>query len=77
MIKRDSFYKLNGYDENFVYAQDYKLFHDAVKSGMKIETIEKPMYVLNLENNISSNKKKEQKYYSNCVRNNLIPKVKF
>lgn len=77
MIKRDSFYKLNGYDENFVYAQDYKLFHDAIKSGMKIETIEKPMYVLNLENNISSNKKKEQKYYSNCVRNNLIPKVKF
>ena len=60
MIKRDSFYKLNGYDENFVYAQDYKLFHDAIKSGMKIETIEEPMYVLNLENNISSNKKKEQ-----------------
>jgi len=77
MIKRDSFYNLNGYNENFVYAQDYKLFHDAIKNGMKINTIKEPMYILNLENNISSNKKKEQKYYSDCVRNNLTPKVKF
>jgi len=73
MIKNDSFIKLNRYNENFIYAQDYKLFYDAIKLNMKIKVISEPIYILNLENNISSNKKEDQQYYANCVRKNLLP----
>ena len=73
MIKNDSFIKLNRYNENFIYAQDYKLFYDAIKLNMKIKVIKEPIYILNLENNISSNKKEDQQYYANCVRKNLLP----
>jgi len=73
MIKNDSFIKLNRYNENFIYAQDYKLFYDAIKLNMKIKVISQPIYILNLENNISSNKREDQQYYANCVRKNLLP----
>ena len=73
MIKNDSFIKLNRYNENFIYAQDYKLFYDAIKLNMKIKVISEPIYILNLENNISSNKREDQQYYANCVRKNLLP----
>ena len=29
--------------------------------------------MLNMENNISSNKKKEQNYYASCVKNDTLP----
>ena len=73
MIKNDSFIKLNRYNENFIYAQDYKLFYDAIKLNMKIKVISEPIYILNLENNISSNRREDQQYYANCVRKNLLP----
>ena len=38
---------------------------------MKI--IREPLYVLNLENNISTNYKDKQRYYADCVRKNIIP----
>jgi len=63
-LKRKVFYEIGGYDEDYRYAQDYKFFIDAKLKGYKIFTINKPLYYLNIKNNISNNFYKEQKYYS-------------
>jgi len=73
LIKKDVLEKLKNYDENFFYAQDYKLMTDLIKSNFKIKIIKKPLYNLNMENNISSIFSKEQKYFADCVRKNIIP----
>ena len=73
LIKKQVLEKINGYDERFYYAQDYKLFKDLIKQNFKFKVINSPLYYLNTINNISSNKKKEQYYYASCVRNNKIP----
>ena len=73
LIKKQVLENINGYDERFYYAQDYKLFKDLIKQNFKFKVINSPLYYLNTTNNISSNKKKEQYYYASCVRNNKIP----
>ena len=73
LIKKQVLENINGYDERFYYAQDYKLFKDLIKGNFKFKVISSPLYYLNTTNNISSNKKKEQYYYASCVRNNKIP----
>ena len=55
------------------YAQDYKLYKDCYEAGYRISILNKVLYELNMENNISSKNKKEQKYYFNCARKNIIP----
>ena len=65
---------LNGYDERFKYAQDYKLFLDLIEKGIKIETIKEPLYFLNTKNNISNIYKTEQNYYFYCAKKGIIPK---
>ncbi len=73
IIKSEILSKLGSYDENFYYAQDYKLFHDLLQKKYKIKTIKQPLYILNMEDNISLKFKKEQNYYAECVKNNLQP----
>tara|TARA_X000000950_G_C13920628_1_gene663155 strand:+ start:8348 stop:9049 length:702 start_codon:yes stop_codon:yes gene_type:complete len=73
LIKKDVLKSINLYDESFVYAQDYKLMYDLLKRNYKISIIKTPLYHLNTKNNISTINRKEQRYYANCVRNNLIP----
>lgn len=73
LIKSEVINELGGYDENFYYSQDYKLLKDALFRGYKIKIQKKVLYHLNQENNISSNNRLEQKYYADCVKNNLIP----
>ena len=51
---------VGGYDENFYYAQDYKLYKDCYEAGYRISILNKVLYELNMENNISSKNKKEQ-----------------
>lgn len=65
---------LGGYDEDFYFAQDYKLYRDLIDNGIRIKKERKILYYLNTKNNISSLRKKEQKYYANCVKNRKIPK---
>ncbi len=72
-IKKDVLKAINLYDESFIYAQDYKLMSDLLKRNYKISIIKEPLYHLNTKNNISTIYSKEQKYYANCVRNNIIP----
>ena len=75
LIKKESINDIGGYDENFLFSQDYKLMTDLIKNGNKIKIQNKVLYYLNMEDNISTNFKNEQKYYSDCVRKNIIPKA--
>lgn len=73
MIKKSTLVKIGCYDERFYYAQDYKLFSDLLKNKIEILNLNKVLYLLNMNNNISTNFKKEQNYFANCVRKNINP----
>ena len=73
MIKKETLLAQDCYDERFFYAQDYKLFSNLLKNNIKFKYIKKPLYFLNMVNNISNNHREQQKYFANCVRKNLIP----
>ena len=73
IIKKQVLNDLGLYDENFYFAQDYKLYLYLLNNGYSIKAINKPLYNLNTINNISSNNKDEQKYYFNCARKKIVP----
>ena len=73
LIKRKALKAVNFYDEDFYYAQDLKLVLDLQKTNYKIGIMNEPLYILNTENNISSNNKNQQEYYANCARKNINP----
>lgn len=75
MIKASVFKELNGYNENFYYAQDYKLMNDLILRNFQPYIIKEPLYVLNQKNNISTIHKKEQDYFAQCVKKNKQPIV--
>lgn len=75
-IKKSVLLEVGGYDSNFYYSQDFKLMKDLVMNGYKFKYIKKSLYFLNTKNNISSNYKYQQKYFADCVRKNIIPKIK-
>tara|TARA_B100000925_G_scaffold290584_1_gene276143 strand:- start:372 stop:1061 length:690 start_codon:yes stop_codon:yes gene_type:complete len=68
IIKKNVFQEIGYYDERFYYAQDYKLFYDLLDKGYKVKTLNKALYILNTENNISSENLERQNYYADCVR---------
>ena len=72
--KKNIIEKVGGYDEDFIYSQDYKLAYDLKNSGYKLKIMRDVLYNSNFINNISTNKKYEQKYYANCVRRGIKPK---
>ena len=72
-IKKSIILEIGGYDEQFKYSQDYKLFIDLLKMNKKFYFIKTPLYILNMEDNISSNFKDKQKYYAKCAQKNLVP----
>lgn len=76
-IKKTILKSVGNYDEDFYYAQDYKLMSDLIKNNYKIGFIKEPLYLLNQEDNISKLYKKEQAYYANCVRNNKLPDLSY
>ena len=73
LIKKSVLEKLGGYDENFYYAQDYKLMFDLLNKNYSCKIINEVLYTLNTKNNISELKKTEQKYYADCVRKSIQP----
>lgn len=73
IYKKSVVEKVNNYDERFKYSQDYKLIKDVFLEGFSLGIVKEPLYVLNLENNISTNFKEKQNYYANCVKNNKVP----
>lgn len=75
MIKKKVLNKIGNYNESFYFAQDYFLFNELIKNNQKIKYIKEPLYILNTENNISQNFKKQQDYYAMCIKKNIQPKV--
>lgn len=73
LIKKEELLKAGGYNENFYYAQDYKLMTDLISENKRFKIIKEPLYFLNMKGNISEIYKKEQKYYSDCVKKGLNP----
>ena len=73
LAKKTAINEIGNYDENFIYAQDYKLFYDLLKYNYNFRVILKPQYILNIKNNISENKRIEQNYFADCVRKKIIP----
>ena len=68
LIKKQILIDIGCYDEEFYYAQDYKLFSDLLFNGYKIKTISKPLYFVRNEGNISTTKTEEQSFYADLVR---------
>ena len=73
IIKKNVFQEIGYYDERFYFAQDYKLFYDLINNGYKVRTLNKALYILNTENNISSENLEKQNYYADCVRFRKTP----
>ena len=74
-IKKQVLNELGNYDENFYFAQDYKLFYKMIEQGYKIKYLSSVLYEINMKDNISSNFLKQQNYYANCVKNNIKPEA--
>ena len=70
-IKKDIIEKLNFYNEDFKYSQDYELMIRFYLNKFKFKIIKKPLYKLNMKNNISSIYKTEQKEYAAKARKHL------
>lgn len=68
MIEKCCMLELGKYDETFLYAQDYKLFLELIKRGIKIKSINKVLYLLNTSDNLSNNKKIEQRKFFELAR---------
>ena len=44
LIKNSILKESGGYNEKFIYAQDYELFNRLIKAGYKYEVIREPLY---------------------------------
>ena len=73
LIFKKTLYQVGCYDENFIFAQDYKLMSELLKNGSAIKIMNDIFYELNTINNISSKYRAEQEYFANCVRKNQVP----
>ena len=56
------------YDEDYYFAQDYKLFADLLSKNYQIGSLNKCLYVLNVDNNLSNKFKNEQREYAKVVK---------
>mgnify|MGYP000323970424 CR=1 FL=1 len=54
MIEKSLLINIGGYDENFYFSQDYKLFYDCLVMGYKVPIIKKVLYKLNMKDNLSN-----------------------
>ena len=73
LVKKEALNQVNNYDERFYYAQDYKLMRDLIDNNLKVKIMREALYSLNMQNNISSNKRTEQKFFADCVKKNVNP----
>ena len=68
-MRRDILMGMNGYDEQFIFSQDYKLMVDTLKASIKIKYLIKPLYILGETNNrISSKYLAQQNKYSRKIQ---------
>ena len=67
MIKKSLFEKIGGYNEDYYYSQDFKLFSDLINSKIYIPTLKIPLYRLNTQDNLSTKFKQKQKEYTKKI----------
>ena len=75
--RKEALESINGYDEDFLYAQDYKLVTDLMSKSFKIKIMKDILYESNFTNNISTLNKKEQEFYADCVKKKIKPSELF
>ena len=75
--RKEALESINGYDEDFLYAQDYKLVTDLMSKSFKIKIMKDILYESNFTNNISTLNKKEQEFYADCVKKKIKPNEAF
>ena len=71
IINKDVLKKINYYDEDFLYSQDYELIIRMYNEKFKIKILKDVLYELNMKNNISTLNSEQQKYYAQIARNKL------
>lgn len=71
-MKREVLINVGKYDEDYYFSQDYHLYRKFIQSSYKIYKIRDIHYVLNTDNNISTNSKNKQKEYFNRSRKQKI-----
>ena len=75
MVRKNAILDVGMYDESMKYAQDYKLFLELLKKNYKIKILYKKLYILNMKNNISSLKNKEQRSYFRKIQQDNLWKL--
>ena len=55
------------------FAQDFKLMKDLIDTKYNVGILNKVLYKLNMENNISNLNADEQKYFADCARKGIVP----
>jgi len=68
LAKKEVVKSVGSYVEKIPYAQDYKLAKDLLDSNFKVKTIKEPLYRINMSENISNLKKKEQQHYATLIK---------
>ena len=75
VLKKTVAESIGKYNEKFYYSQDYKLMYDLVRAGSNLKIMKECLYHLNMNENISINKKTQQQYYARCVKKNIEPEL--
>jgi glycosyltransferase EpsE len=75
VLKKTIAESIGNYNEKFYYSQDYKLMYDLITGGYKLKIMKECLYHLNMNENISTNKKTQQQYYARCVKKNIEPEL--
>lgn len=75
VLKKTVAESIGNYNEKFYYSQDYKLMYDLVRAGSNLKIMKECLYHLNMNENISINKKTQQQYYARCVKKNIEPEL--
>ena len=76
LIQSEVMKKIGLYDEDFKYSQDYKLYRDLLNKNYTIKIMYKKLYLLNMESNISSKHKEQQKRYFRLAKKSNFKKFK-
>ncbi len=71
IIKKSLMQTVGLYDEDYYFAQDYKLFADLLSRKYKIGSLNKCLYTLNVDNNLSNKFKNQQQEYAEIVKKNF------
>ena len=68
VISKKVFENVGNYNESYYYAQDYELIKRFIFRKLKYKIIKKPLYVLNMKNNISNKFLDQQNKYANMAK---------